>query len=172
LSNLEKWMSAVGPFIDVIAFGDDLGGQQGPLISPQLYREYYQPFHKKMWRRVKQLADVKILLHSCGGIEPFLEDLIDAGLDAVNPVQISSAGMDARALKEKYSGRLTFWGGGCDTQHVLPDGDPQSVAQHVREQVSVLQHGGGFVFQQVHNIMANVPPANIDAMFKAINAAD
>lgn len=172
LNNLEKWLGAVGPYIDIIAFGDDLGGQQGPLISPQLYREYYQPFHKKMWKRVKQLADVKILLHSCGGIEPYLEDLIDAGLDAVNPVQISSAGMDARGLKEKYSGRLTFWGGGCDTQSVLPDAEPQAVAAHVHKQVSLLQPGGGFVFQQVHNIMANVPPANIVAMFRAVKAVE
>ncbi|RPH92266.1 MAG: methyltransferase [Calditrichaeota bacterium] len=168
LKNLQKWLGAVGPYIDIILFGDDLGGQQGPLISPQLYREYYQPFHKKMWRLVKELANVKILLHSCGGIEPYLEDLIDAGLDAVNPVQISSAGMDARTLKTKYGGRLTLWGGGCDTQNILPHADPQSVARHVRQQVNILQSGGGFVFQQVHNIMANVPAANIVAMFQAL----
>ncbi len=168
LRNLEKWLGAVGPYIDVILFGDDLGGQNGPLISPQTYREFYKPFHRKMWRRVKELADVKILLHSCGGIEPFLDDLIDAGLDAVNPVQVSAAGMDAGLLKEKYGDRLTFWGGGCDTQTVLPHASPAAVEQHVKKQIKILKRGGGFVFQQVHNIMANVPPQNIVAMFQAI----
>ncbi|MDZ7317158.1 MAG: methyltransferase [candidate division KSB1 bacterium] len=169
LHNLEKYLSAVGSFIDVILFGDDLGRQNGPLISPEMYREFYKPFHRKMWRRVKELADVKIMLHSCGSVEPFLDDLIDAGLDAVNPVQITAAGMDARILKEKYGERLTFWGGGCDTQRILPYASTEEVRAHVRRQVSVLYRGGGFVFQQVHNIMANVPPQNIAAMFQEIN---
>ncbi|MEI8246239.1 MAG: uroporphyrinogen decarboxylase family protein [Lentisphaerota bacterium] len=169
MANLEKWLPAVAPFIDVILFGDDLGSQNAPLLSPAMYREYYKPYHRKLWRRVKELAPhVKILLHSCGAIEPLLEDLIDAGLDAVNPVQISCTGMDAAALKRKYAGRLTLWGGGCDTRNILPDGAPEQIYRHVKEQCSILNPGGGFVFQQVHNIMANVPPENIITMFDAL----
>ena len=168
MENLEKWLGAVGPYIDIILFGDDLGGQNGPLISPDMYREYYKPYHKTLWNRAKELAGVKVHLHSCGGIEPLLEDLIDAGLEMTNPVQITCAGMDARTLKAKYGDRFTFWGGGCDTRDVLPYGTPEEIAAHVREQVGILSPGGGFVFQQVHNILADVPPENIIAMFEAV----
>ena len=169
LQNLEKWLGSVGPYIDVILFGDDLGSQNGPLISPEMYREYYHRHHRRLWQRAKELADVKVMLHSCGGIEPLLEDLITAGLDATNPVQITCRGMDTRALKETYGDRLSFWGGGCDTQEVLPRGTPEDVTRHVMQQVDVLSPDGGFVFQQVHNIMANVPPENVLAMFRAVN---
>ena len=168
LANLEKWMKAVGPYLDVVLFGDDLGGQQGPLISPEAYREYYKPYHKKLWGRAKELADVKVQLHCCGGIYELLDDLIDAGLDAVNPVQISCRGMDPLTLKADFGGRITFWGGGCDTQQVLPLSSPEEVANHVREQTSIFGPGGGFVFQQVHNILANVSPVNIVAMMESI----
>jgi uroporphyrinogen decarboxylase len=170
LANLEKWMSAVGPHIDVVLFGDDLGGQQGPLISPDAYREYYKPYHKKLWGRAKELADVKVQLHCCGGIYELLDDLIDAGLDAVNPVQISCRGMDPERLKADFGDRITFWGGGCDTQHVLPLEPPEKVAEHVKELTSIFSPGGGFVFQQVHNILANVRPENIRAMMEAIHS--
>ena len=171
LANLEKWLPTVSPYIDIILFGDDLGSQTAPLLSPDMYREYYKPYHRKMWRRVKELApDIKIQLHSCGAIEPLLNDLIDAGLEAVNPVQISCTGMDAAALKRKYAGRLTLWGGGCDTREVLPNGTPEQIARHVKDQCRILNAGGGFVFQQVHNILANVPPRNIIAMFDAVRA--
>lgn len=173
LANLEKWLPAVAPHIDVILFGDDLGAQNAPLLSPAMYREYYQPYHRQLWRRAKALAPhVKVLLHSCGAIAPLLEDLIDAGLDAVNPVQISCAGMDAAALKRQVAGRLTLWGGGCDTREILPAGTPGQIRRHVREQCRILNPGGGFVFQQVHNIMANVPPQNVIAMFDAVAEAE
>jgi uroporphyrinogen decarboxylase len=169
LSKLEKWLKAVGPHIDIILFGDDLGGQNGPLISPQMYQEYFKPYHKKMWSAVKKWAPlVAIHLHSCGGIEPLLNDLIEAGLEIANPVQITCKGMDPRELKQKYGDRLVFWGGGCDTRHILPHGTPDEVRKHVKEQVSILSPSGGFVFQQVHNILADVPPENIIAMYEAI----
>jgi uroporphyrinogen decarboxylase len=169
LENLEKWMSAVGPYIDVVLFGDDLGGQQGPLISPDAYRELYKPYHKKLWARAKELADVKVQLHCCGGIYELMEDLIDAGLDAVNPVQVSCRGMDPEVLKTEFGGRITFWGGGCDTQSVLPMAPPEKVRENVRELTGIFSPGGGFVFQQVHNILANVPPENIVAMLDSIH---
>ena len=170
LKNLEKWLSAVGPYIDVILFGDDLGGQQGPLISPDAYREFYKPYHKKLWGRAKELADVKVQLHCCGGIYELLDDLIEAGLDAVNPVQISCRGMDPARLKAEFGERITFWGGGCDTQSVLPLGTPDEVKEHVRELTAIFNPGGGFIFQQVHNILANVPPENVLAMLESINS--
>ena len=167
MPRLEKWLGAVGPYVDVMLFGDDLGGQNGPLISPDMYRRYYKPWHSKLWRRAKELAPhVNSHLHSCGGIEPLLHDLIDAGLESANPVQITSAGMDARCLKKTYGDRFTFWGGGCDTRRILPHGTPDEIRSHVREQVDILSPGGGFVFQQVHNILADVPPENILAMFE------
>jgi uroporphyrinogen decarboxylase len=167
--NLEKWLGAVGPHIDIILFGDDLGSQTGPLMSPSMYREYYKPYHRKLWQRAKELADVKVLLHTCGGVGPLLEDLIEAGVDAINPVQTTCRGMEPRMLKERYGGRLCFWGGGCDTREALPTATVEDVARHVRQQVETLSPDGGFVFQQVHNIMADVPPENVLAMFRAVN---
>ena len=169
LRNLEKWLSAVGPYIDIVLFGDDLGGQQGPLISPDTYRTLYKPYHRKLWTRAKELADVKVQLHCCGGIYELLPDLIEAGLDAINPVQVSCRGMDPVRLKSEFGDRITFWGGGCDTQRILPMATPAEVRQNVRELTSVFAPGGGFVFQQVHNVLANVPPENVVAMLEAVN---
>ncbi|HYW79647.1 MAG TPA: uroporphyrinogen decarboxylase family protein, partial [Thermoguttaceae bacterium] len=171
LGRLEKWLEAVGPHIDVVLFGDDLGGQGGPLMSPKMYRRYYQPFHARMWRRTKQLAPhVFTHLHCCGGYEPLLADLIDAGLDSSNPVQITCTGMDPASLKKAYGERFTFWGGGCDTRSVLPRSTPDDVRRHVQELLRIWTPGGGYVFQQVHNILADVPPENILAMFDAVRS--
>jgi uroporphyrinogen decarboxylase len=170
LINLEKWLGAVGPYIDIILFGgEDLGGQNGPLFSPEMYREFYKPYHAKLWRRAKELADVKVQLHCCGGIRPLLGDLIEAGMDALNPVQITSRGMDAGELKDQFGEEMTFWGGGCDTRDILVNASPEQVEEHVKQQLNILYRDGGFVFQQVHNIMADVPPENIVAMFRAVN---
>jgi uroporphyrinogen decarboxylase len=171
LANLERFLTAVGEYIDIILFGDDLGMQTGPMMSPRMYRELFKPRHKLLWNRAKELADVKVMLHCCGGVRELMPDLIEAGLDAINPVQISCAGMDAGELKANFGKDVTFWGGGCDTQDVLPNGTPEQIAQHVRRQVRILRPGGGFVFQQVHNILANVPSENIVAVFDAVNAA-
>jgi uroporphyrinogen decarboxylase len=170
LANLEKYLAAVGDSIDIIKFGDDLGMQSGPQVSPKMYREFFKPRHKLMWTRAKQLANVIVMLHCCGGVRELLPDLIDAGLDAINPVQISCAGMDAAELKAEFGKDMVFWGGGCDTQTILPDAAPEEVRRHVKEQVRILSPGGGFVFQQVHNILAYVPPQNVVAMFEAVRA--
>lgn len=170
LANLERFLRAVGKHIDIVLFGDDLGMQTGPQLSPKMYREFFQPRHKLLWTRAKELAGVKVMLHCCGGIRELIPDLIDAGLDAVNPVQISCRGMQARELKTEFGKDLVFWGGGCDTQTVLPNETPERVQRHVREQVEILGPGGGFVFQQVHNILADVPPENVVAMFEAVNS--
>ena len=166
---MEKWIAAVGPYIDIMLFGDDLGGQNGPLMSPAMYREYYKPWHDKLWHHAKELAPhVNIHLHCCGGIDPILNDLIEAGLESSNPAQISCVGMDPKHLKDVYGDRFTFWGGGCDTRSILPNGTPDEVRQNVNELVSIFAPDGGFVFQQVHNILANVPTENIIAMFDQV----
>jgi uroporphyrinogen decarboxylase len=171
LVNLERFLAAVGEYIDIILFGDDLGMQTGPMISPQMYCEFFKPRHTLLWNRAKELADVKVMLHCCGGVRELFPHLIEAGLDAINPVQISCSGMDAAELKAEFGRDVTFWGGGCDTRDILPNGTPEQVREHVKQQVEILRPGGGFVFQQVHNILANVPPENVVAMFDAVNAA-
>lgn len=121
-----------------------------------------------MWARAKELADVKVMLHCCGGVRELLPDLIDAGLDTINPVQTTARGMEPQQLKKDFGKEIVFWGGGCDTQHVLPEGSPQEVYDHVREQLEILSPEGGFVFQQIHNILPEVPVENILAMFSSI----
>ncbi len=169
LKSLETYLAAVGEHIDIILFGDDLGTNMGPMIDPAMYREYYKPFHKKMWTRVKELAPhLKIQLHCCGGIEPFIEDLIEAGLDMLNPVQINAETMHPRLLREKYKGRFTFWGGGCNTQEILNRASPDELEAHVREQLEIWKPYDGFVFQQVHNILNDVPVENIRRLFATL----
>jgi len=169
LANLETFLGAVGDSIDIILFGDDLGMQNGPQMSTAMYEEFFKPRHGKMWRRAKELADVKVMLHCCGGVRPLLSHLIEAGLDAINPVQISCGGMETAGLKKDFGDRLTLWGGGCDTHHVLPLATPDEIREHVRGQIVLLKPGGGFVFQQVHNVLADVPPENVIAMLDAAN---
>jgi len=149
LENLERYLDAVGPYIDIILFGDDLGMQTGPQISPRMYLEYLHPRYKTMWTRAKELADVKVMLHSCGGLYPLLGYLIEAGLDIIQPVQTTARGMDIQRLKREFGSDL--W-----------------VARDVRRRVEILSPGGGFVFQQIHNVMADVPPENIVAMLDAV----
>jgi uroporphyrinogen decarboxylase len=170
LANLEKYLSVAGPYIDVIGFGDDMGMQTGPLFSPEMYREFFKPRHKILWNRAKEICPgIKVGLHCCGGIYPLLGDMIEAGLDAINPVQFTCTDMEVDRLKREFGKDLVFWGGGCDTQLILRTGTPREVSDHVKKQVEVLAPGGGFVFQQVHNILADVPARNIVAMFEAIN---
>jgi len=173
LANLERFLGAVGPHIDIIMFGDDLGMQCGPQVSPKMYREFFFPREKLMWTRAKQLAPhIKIMLHCCGGVRELLPGLIEAGLDAINPVQITCRGMESAGLKKDFGRQLTFWGGGCDTRDILGKATPAQVRDHVQRQMEIWRPGGGCVFQQVHNVMADVPPANVVAMFEAVNAAE
>jgi uroporphyrinogen decarboxylase len=169
LRNLDRFLRLVAPHVDIILFGDDLGMQSGPQVSPAMYREFFKPREKVMWQRVKEKAPhLKIMLHCCGGVRELLDDLIDAGLDTINPVQITCRGMDAAGLKEDFGSRLTFWGGGCDTRDILINAQPSAIREHVLRQVEIMRGGGGFIFQQVHNILADVPPQNIVAMYDAV----
>ncbi len=169
LENLEAYLGAVGPYIDIVLFGDDMGMQSGPQFSPDMYRRYFKLRHAALWRRAKELADVKVMLHCCGGIRPLLDDMIEAGLDTTNPVQTSCAGMESEGIKRDFGNRLCLWGGGCDTQAILPHCSPREIEKHVLGRLETLSPGGGFIYQQVHNILADVPPENIVAMFETVN---
>ncbi len=168
LDDLERFCAAVGPYIDIILFGDDLGMQTGPQISPRMYAEFFQPRQKVLWKRAKELVPVKVMLHCCGGVYPLIPGMIEAGLDILQPVQTTAQDMEAARLKRAFGRDLCLWGGGCDTREVLHRGTPAAVRAHVRQNLEVLAPGGGFVFQQVHNIQADVPPENIVAMLDAV----
>lgn len=161
------FMGAVGDIVDVVMIGDDLAGQNGPLFSPQFYRKYVKPRQKKLVQHIKSLTPAKIWYHTCGSCAEYIGDLIDNGIDILNPVQISAANMDPQVLKQKYGRRLTFWGGGIDPQHVLPVATGDEITRHVRTNMGFFKPGGGYVFNNVHNIQGDVPPENIIALFKA-----
>ena len=167
IASLARYLDAVGEYIDIVQVGDDLGTQAGQQLSPAMYRRLVKPYQKQVWRFIKARSGLPLFLHCCGGIYPLIPDLIEAGVDILNPVQISAAGMDPVRLKAEFGRDLVFWGGGCDTQHILPEASPAQVADHVRRQIEILAPGGGFVFNQVHNIQANVPPENVVAMLDA-----
>ncbi len=168
VERLEKYLGAVGEYIDVILFGDDLGMQIGPQISVEMFREFFKPRYEVMWKRAKELSGAKVNMHSCGEVSKLLPDLIDAGLEAINPIQITCPGMELAELKKEFGGDIVFWGGGCDTQDVLPKGTVDEVRRHVREQAGVFGVSGGYVFQQVHNVLSNVPAKNIVAMYEGL----
>ena len=165
--NLSLFLEAVSKYVQIVQFGDDLGMQDRTIMSRSTYQKYIFPGHQQLFQYVHQNSDCAVFLHSCGSIRPLIPDLIAAGVDILNPVQTSAKNMDPKQLKEEFGGQITFWGGGCDTQHVLPFATPDEVAQHVREQIEIFAPGGGFVFNQIHNIQADIKPENIVAMFDA-----
>ncbi|RLE13522.1 methyltransferase [Candidatus Aerophobetes bacterium] len=169
LSRLEPLLKAISPYVQIIQMGDDLGTQSGPMISPKLYREIFYPRHKKIYQYVKKNSNMYVFLHSCGAVSEFIPDLIEAGVDILNPVQISAEGMQPERLKREFGKDIVFWGGGVDTQHTLFRGTPKQVKDEVKRNTEIFMKDGGFVFNQVHNILAEVPPENIVAMYEAIN---
>jgi uroporphyrinogen decarboxylase len=170
LQNLEPILEVVSPYVHIIQMGDDLGMQTGPMISPRLYREVFFPRHKKIYQMVKQKTDMYVFLHTCGEMSEFIPDLIEAGVDIINPVQTTTPGMEPEKLKGEFGKDVVFWGGGVDTQHTLPDGSPERVRIEVRKNTEIFMKDGGFVFAQIHNILAGVPPENIIAMYEEVNS--
>ena len=169
IKNLKMYREAAGDRIDVIIMsGTDFGTQNGPLISPAVYREMFKPLHKEMNDWVHKNTGWKTFFHSCGSVVDFLDDFIQAGVDILNPVQITASGMDPENLKKKYGEKLVFWGGGIDTQRVLPFGSLNEVRQDVEYNINVLGKNGGFVFAAIHNIQASVPAENIIEAFKTV----
>jgi uroporphyrinogen decarboxylase len=161
------FMAEVGDLVDVVMIGDDIGGQTGPLFSPAFYRRIVKPRQKRLVQHIKSLTSAKIWYHTCGSVQQLIPDLIDNGIDILNPVQISATDMDPGDLKRRYGDKLTFWGGAIDTQHVLSVASPDEVRQHVRRNLDAFKPGGGYVFNNVHNIQAGVPAENIVALFDA-----
>jgi uroporphyrinogen decarboxylase len=170
---MKYWARAlelIGPNVMMISEADDLSSQTGCLVSPQLYRKLIKPRHTQLFAFIRKHArvPVKIFYHSCGAIMDLIPDLIESGVDILNPVQVSAAGMDTRELKRRFGKDITFYGGGVDTQKVLPRGTPGEVRDEVKRRIEDLAPGGGFIFNTVHNIQADVPPENIMAMWEAV----
>ena len=165
--NLKKYVSALKDYVQIIGFGDDLGTQAGPQISPKVYREMLKPYHEELFQYVRKHSKMYVFLHSCGSIYKLIPDLIDAGIDILNPVQISAKDMKPEKLKKEFGEQITFWGGGVDTQRVLPYATLKQLEEHVKHNIKIFAKGGGYVFNQVHNIQANVPPEKIVTIFRA-----
>ncbi len=169
LATLENVCHYVGDVCDILRFGDDVGMDSGPFMKPEIYRELFKPRHTILNDYVHKHSGMKTFLHSCGSIYLLMPDLIEAGYDVINPVQITARDMEAARLKKEFGSDITFWGGGCDTRNILNRGTPQQVRDHVKQQVDILAPGGGFVFNTVHNIMPDCPPENIIAMMEALD---
>ncbi len=170
LENLKKLHAAVGSLVDVAFIcGTDFGTQSGTFCSPETFGELYMPYYQKINGWIHANTAWKTFKHSCGAVEALLERFIESGFDILNPVQCSAAGMDPLTLKEKYGSRLTFWGGGVDTQRVLPFGTPAEVREQVLERCEVFSKDGGFVFNAIHNVQARTPVENIAAMIAAVH---
>jgi len=169
LENLEKIYKAVGNRVTVVfVTGTDFGTQNGPIMSNKTYRKLYLPFHKRVNDWIHENTEWKTFIHSCGSIEPLIKDFIEAGFDILNPVQTSATNMDPQKLKTKYGGKITFWGGGVDTQQTLPFGTAEQVRKEVHERIRIFAPGGGFVFNTIHNVQPKVSIKNILAMYKAV----
>jgi len=169
IGNLEKIYSVIGNDIDgVFICGTDFGTQDSQFCGLDTLEDLYVPYYKIINNWIHQHTSWKTFKHSCGAVEPFINTFIDSGFDILNPVQIGAAGMDPKHLKDTYGDRITFWGGGVDTQNVLPFGSPEDVKKQVQQTCDIFSKGGGFVFNTVHNVQANVPIKNLVAMFDTL----
>jgi len=171
LEHYLKWtgfvLSRIGKYIDVVKVADDLGTQENLMLSPKLYRKMIKPRQAILYQHIKEQCRCKLLLHACGAIRSIIPDLIEIGVDAINPVQITARGMDPDQLKTEFGNQMTFWGGDVDTQHTLPFASAVEVKRMVKKNLEVFKPGGGHVFAQVHNITPDVPVENIIAMYEA-----
>ncbi len=161
------FLDEVGDVVDVIMVGDDLAGQKGPLFKPEFYRRVVKPRQKELVQYIRSRTEAKIWYHTCGSCAQYIPDLLDNGVDILNPVQISALNMDPADLKSRFGDQMVFWGGAIDAQHVLPSASEEAVREHVRRNMAIWKPGGGYVFNNVHNIQAGVPAANIVAMYDA-----
>ena len=160
----KNYLECVGDYVEAIGYADDLGMQDRPQISPQTYRDVIKPYHTQIFKYIHELADVKVLLHSCGAISPLIEDLIEAGVDVFNPLQTRAAGMEPESLAEKFGGKIVFWGG-FDEQQVLPYGTKEQIENEVQRLMNNM--APGYVFGPGHNIQSDTKPENVEAMFGA-----
>jgi len=160
-----QYMKEIGDLVQVVQMGDDLGGQDGPLFSPAIYRTYFKPREKRLIDIVRKYSKAKIYFHSCGAIREYIPDLIEIGVDALNPVQVQARNMDSAGLKKDFGKDMGFWGGGANPVAIMCQGKPEDVRREVKRRVGDLAPGGGFVFASVHNIQSDVPPENVEAFF-------
>ncbi len=166
IKRLGKYLQVLGPYIDVIMMGDDYGLQTSLQMSPEMFRRLFKPYLERVCTAVKGFAPgIKILLHSCGSVAPIIPDFIDVGIDALNPVQITAAGMDPAWLKKEFGREIVFWGGGVRTQSTLVNGTVEEVAAEVRELIKIFKPGGGYIFCPIHDIQEEVPPEKVLAIF-------
>jgi uroporphyrinogen decarboxylase len=172
LAYWEQALPLVGDAADVLVEADDLGGQDRTLFSPRTYRELVKPLHRRLFDFLHARTNAKVFFHTCGAVRELIPDLIEIGVDILNPVQVSAANMDTAALKRDFGRDIVFWGGGVDTQRVLGAGTPEDVRAEVLRRVDDLRGDGGFVFAAVHNIQPNVPAANVVAMRAALREAN
>ena len=168
LTNAELYAQAVGDNVDVVWWGEDFGTQRGLMISPQMFDEMVAPYYKRLFDWVHENTSWKVFFHCCGAIQPIIGTLVDCGVDILNPVQTTAAGMDPAQLKAEYGDRLAFWGGGIETQTVLPFGSKKEIREQVRERIQTFGPGGGFIFAATHNIHHDAPIDNLLAMFEAV----
>jgi uroporphyrinogen decarboxylase len=166
IESFNDYLDYVGEYIDVFTYYEDLHHQKGWMVSPRIYRKMIKPKQKRLVEAIRKKTGAKLFYHGCGAMFDLIPDLIDLGFDIINPVQVSAEGMDTRRLKKTFGRDIVFWGGGVDTQFVLPFGKPEEVADEVKRRIDDLAPGGGFVFAAVHNIQAEVPPENIVAAFE------
>jgi uroporphyrinogen decarboxylase len=171
LAYWEKVLDEIGPDIDIAAEADDLGAQHAPLFSPQSYRDIVKPLHQQIVEYIKSRSNARFFLHSCGAIRDLIPDLIDIGVDALNPVQVSAEGMDTASLKAEFGRDITFWGGTLDPQKTLARGTPEQVKAETMRRIGDLKPGGGFVIASIHNMQAQVPVENILAFWEAVEEA-
>jgi len=169
IKNFDVFYDAVGDVVDIMMLHKDMGNQLGVMISPSIAREIFFPNFKRFVSHVKKKSKYYVMMHNCGSIYEFIPDLIECGIDIINPVQITAKNMEPQKLKKEFGKDICFWGGGVDTQHVLPFGTVEDVRKQVRENAIVFSEEGGYVFTPVHCIQANVPPENIIAAFDEIN---
>ncbi len=169
IKNLEKIFSVVGNHVDAVFLcGTDFGTQDSTFCSPETFNDLWLPYYRRINDWIHEHTTWKTFKHSCGAVETFMDRFVDAGFDIINPVQINAKGMDPVHLKKTYGDKLTFWGGGIDTQKVLPFGTPEQIKKQVVENCRIFGENGGFVFNSVHNIQANVPPENLHALFDTL----
>jgi uroporphyrinogen decarboxylase len=168
LKSLEKVCNAVGDIVDIVRFGDDLGMTSGPFMDAEVYRTLFKPRHKIMCDYVKEHSKMHTFLHSCGSISLLMPDMIDAGFEIFNPVQTNSYRMDPVFLKKEFGTSCTFWGGGIENVGTLNTGTPSQIRDQVFQRLELFSNGGGYVFNTVHNILPDVPPENIIALFEAV----
>jgi uroporphyrinogen decarboxylase len=159
------FMKEIGDLVDIVMVGDDLAGQDGPIFSPAFYRKVVKPRQKQLVQHIKSLTKAKIWYHTCGACLEYIPDLIDNGVDILNPVQTSASNMDPVHLKRTFDKDIVFWGGGCDSQHTLPFASPDKIREEVRKNMETFKPGGGYIFNSIHNIQAGVPAENIVALY-------